>query len=80
MVMLKKTVATICYPDDPDKHIQGFIDLLEHYNRCDGGARDVIVRIGVEDGNFVVKVGKGFDCLHIPVEDVIAVVDSVRKV
>jgi hypothetical protein len=69
--MKKKTVvADICFPDDPDKHIQTFIDLLEHYNRTDGGAGKVVVEIGVEDNEFVIKVMKGFDCIYLPLDEV----------
>ena len=66
----KTVVASICYPDDPEKHAKCFADLFNHYERTGCSAGDVVVTIGVDGDQFIIKVMKGFDCLTFSLEDI----------
>ena len=68
-VKTMKVTGTICFPDDPRKHMETLKNLINYYIKVDGSAGDVMLDIVVEDERLVIDVSKGFHCLSIPLED-----------
>lgn len=66
----KNVVASICYPDNPEKHAKCFTDLFRHYERTECSAGDAVVTIAVDGDEFIIKVMKGFDCLTFSLKDI----------
>lgn len=69
-------VGSICFPDDPEKHTKILIDLLRHYDETGGGAGNVVVTVGIDGDDFIIKVMKGFDCLYLPLNEVKSLLDA----
>jgi len=66
----KTIVADICFADDADQQNQDFISLFQHYAKSGASSGKVLVTIGVDGDDFIIKVSKGFDCLTFDVSEI----------